>query len=109
MYEPLVSLREAANDFNTGEWRLETIVELDVRAVVTRWVLDLTASPRVYDTNGRPIYHVALCRADIETGIYGEPPPEALWSWGPLDDMLAIINRVFDIDPDARIWAKSSL
>ena len=108
MYTPLVSLREAANTFNTGEYSLETAVELHVRDVVTRWVLTLQAQPQIYDTDGRPTYHVGLWRAGIEMSIQGDLPPEALWTWGPLDDIEVVVKRVFGIDPDARIWAKDS-
>lgn len=106
MSTPLVSLREAAHDSNAGKCYLQTVVELHVGDVVTRWVLELDAERWAYDANGRLQYLVVLSREDIEIGE-GEPPPEVLWSWAPIDGV-DVVTRVFGIDPDARIWTKGS-
>ena len=52
------------------------------------------------------IPQTALSRADIEYGE-GEPPPEVLWSYAPLD-AVDVVTRVFGFDPDARISTKGS-
>jgi hypothetical protein len=83
MSTPLVSLREAADDSNADKCYLQTVVELHVGDVVTRWVLELDAQRWMYDDYGRMEYFVVMSRADIEFGE-GEPPPEVLWSYAPL-------------------------
>jgi hypothetical protein len=107
MNTPLVSLREAANDSNPGEWDLQTAVEMHVGAVMTRWELTLFPEPQIFDNHGRPVYKVVLSRADIEMSE-GEPPHEALWGYAALEDMDVVVVRVFGVDPDARIWTKRS-
>jgi hypothetical protein len=59
-------------------------VELHIGDVVTRWVLTLDGRRLAYDNYGRLLYGVLLSRADIAIGE-GEPPPEVLWSYAPLD------------------------
>lgn len=106
MSAPLVSLREFADDSNAGKCYVRTDVELHVGEVVTRWELRLDGRRLSYDPHGRLMYEVLLSRADIQFGE-GEPPPEVLWSYAPLDDV-DVVTRVFGIDPDARIWTKGS-
>ena len=62
MNTPVVSLREAANDSNPGEWDFQTAVEMHVGAVMTRWVLTLFPEPQIFDNHGRPVYTVSLSR-----------------------------------------------
>ncbi len=106
MSKPLVSLREAADDFNAGKCRLQTAVEVRVGDDVTRWELTLDSEWMMYDNYGRPTYGLVLGRMDIMVGE-GEPPPEALWGLGPRD--VDVITRVFGIDADARVWTKGSM
>jgi hypothetical protein len=112
MNTPLVSLREAANDPNPGEWDIQTAVEMHVGGVMTRWVLTLFPESQIFDNHGRPVYKVSLSRADIEMSEgdtpEGDPPPEELWGYAALEDMDVVVVRVFGVDPDARIWTKRS-
>jgi hypothetical protein len=105
MNKPLVSLREAADDFNAGKCQLQTGVEVRVGHGVARWELVLDTELVVYDNYGRPMYSAVLYRTDIELGE-GEPPPEALWGGGPRD--VDVVAHAFGIDLDARVWTKGS-
>lgn len=106
MSKPLVSLREAAEDFNAGKCQLQTEMLVRIGDAETRWELTLDAQWASYDYYGRPVYHMFLHRADI---TLGEPElePDALSGAGPRD--VDVIAQVFGIDLDARVWTKSSL
>ena len=106
MSRTLISLHEAAEDLNAGNCQLRTEVVMRVAGNETRWMLELDAQRKTYDDRGQLHYFVVLMRADIEIGE-GEPPPEALWSYAPLNE-LDVITRVFGIDPDACAWTRSS-
>src|SRR5258707_926509 len=105
MSKPLVSLREAAEDFNAGKCQLRTDVLVRVGNAETRWELVIDTEWVTYDNHGRPMYRTLLRRADIQLG---EPEwePDAMSGAGPRD--VDIIVEVFGIDPDARVWTKGS-
>jgi hypothetical protein len=105
MSMPLVSLREAADDFNAGKCQLRSDVEVRIGDDVARWVLVIDTEWACYDNHGRPMYRMLMHRADV---TLGEPEwePDVLTGAGPRD--VDIIAAVFGIDPDARVWAKGS-
>jgi hypothetical protein len=106
MTTELVSLRDAAEDFNAGKCQLQTEVLVRIGNNDIRWELMIDTEWVVYDNYGRPTYSTVLRRADIPTGE-GDPPPEVLYGGGPRD--VNVIANAFGIDLDARIWTKGSM
>jgi hypothetical protein len=106
MSKPLVSLREAADDFNAGKCQLRTELEVHVGDAVTRWELRLDTEWVQYDNHMRPMYQMLIYRADV---TLGEPEwrPDSVMGYGQRD--VAVVAQVFGIDPDARVWTKGSM
>jgi hypothetical protein len=105
MGKPLMSLREASEDFNAGKCQLRTEVEMRVGDAVTRWELVVDGEFVTYDNHGRPMYNAYMHRAVI---TLGEPEwePDMMQSAGPRD--VHVIAEVFGISLDAAVWTKGS-
>lgn len=84
MSTPMVSLREVADEFNSGKCELRTYVELRVGDAVTRWELVIQGEYGSYDNHGRPMYEMWVRRADV---TLGEPEwePDLMRGAGPRD------------------------
>jgi hypothetical protein len=110
MSTPLVSLREAAEDFNAGKCQLRTEMLVRIGDAETRWELVVETEWEAlrwgqYDDHGRPLYQMLLYRADAFSGE-PESRPDEFWGLGPRD--VGVIAEVFGINPDARVWTKGT-
>jgi hypothetical protein len=103
MNEALVTLREAADEFNAGACELRTEALIRIGNAVTTWAVVIDGELGQYDNHGRLSYHLNLHRPDI---TLGEPQwePDVFTGFGPCD--VEVISQIFGIDLDARVWRK---